>query len=529
MKKPSISLILLSMAFLVSFNGFSLPVLNSLPAASATIYLDFDGHNVNSAYWKGGTPFSCESSGMTDIQITEVFKRVAEDYRPFDINITTDESKFLAAPLSKRIRIVITPTSGWFTGVGGVSFIGSFKWGDDTPAFVFSDRLGPNSPKMVAECCSHESGHAVGLSHQSKYDGTCNLTATYNEGEGTGVNAWAPIMGNSYYRNMSGWNDGPTPYGCTNIQDNLSIITSQNGFTYRTDDYSNDINNTPAVFAISGADIAGVISTNTDKDAFNFTISQNSILHINIRPYSIDASYQGANLDVKMSLYNSARELVRTFDPADAMDVVVDTVLSTGSYYMLVDGAGNRNVNDYGSLGSYAISSSGGGILPIRNASLKGRVEKSKHTLSWNILSDEPVKLISVESSTDGTQFITVNTITDASNNFTYTPAQNADLFYRIKVTSSFNQTVYSNTIRLKGIDDTRKIFTVSTFIQNEISVNADENYQYRLTDVKGNSIARGNGQAGYNKVDMGMQPRGMYIMQIFCNKQQQTERIIKQ
>ena len=49
--------------------------------------------------------------------------------------------------------------------------------------FVFSDRLGPKSSKMIAECCSHESGHAVGLSHQSTYDGTCNLTATYNEGE----------------------------------------------------------------------------------------------------------------------------------------------------------------------------------------------------------------------------------------------------------------------------------------------------------------------------------------------------------
>ena len=87
---------------------------------------------------------------------------------------------------------------------------------------------------MVAECCSHESGHTLGLSHQSKYDDGCHLTATYNEGTGSGETAWAPIMGNSYYRNMSGWNNGPTPYGCGSNQDNLSIITSQNGFGYRT-------------------------------------------------------------------------------------------------------------------------------------------------------------------------------------------------------------------------------------------------------------------------------------------------------
>ena len=528
MKKPSAPLMLI-LALLVSFHVFSLPALNSLPSANATIYLDFNGHNVNSAYWNGGTPFTCDPSGMTDAQITEVFNRVAEDFRPFAINISTDESKFLAAPLSKRIRIIVTPTSGWFAGSGGVSFIGSFKWGDDTPAFVFSDRLGPNNPKLVAECCSHESGHSVGLSHQSKYDGTCNLTATYNDGEGTGVNAWAPIMGNSYYRNMSGWNDGPTPYGCANVQDNLSIITTQNGFTYRTDDYSDDINNSPAIFSISSATIAGIISTNTDKDAFSFTLSQNSIIHIGIKPFSIDANYQGANLDVKMSLYNSSKVLIRTFDPPATMDVVVDTVLDTGAYYLLIDGAGNNNVNDYGSLGSYSISSSAGTILPIRNVALTGLADKNKHNLTWNIISDEPVKLIAVESSTDGTHFNNVNTNSSVPNNFIYTPSQNTDLYYRIKVTSVLGQTVYSNTIMLKGVSKSVKSFTVSTFIQYEITVNATENYQYMVSDVNGNAIARGNGKAGFNKVDMAMLPGGMYVLQLLSNNQKQTERIIKQ
>ena len=98
---------------------------------------------------------------MDDTQITEVFNRTVEDYRPFNINITTDSSVFLAAPLNKRIRIIITPTSAWYPGVGGVSWINSFVWGDDTPGFVFCDRLGPNNAKLVAECCSHEAGHTV--------------------------------------------------------------------------------------------------------------------------------------------------------------------------------------------------------------------------------------------------------------------------------------------------------------------------------------------------------------------------------
>ena len=148
--KNHFTALLYGTALLLSFNAYSIPKLNSFPSASATIFLDFDGHYVSSSVWNGGNPFTCVASGMTDIQITETFNRVSEDYRPFNINITTDSTIFLAAPLAKRVRIIITPTSAWFPGVGGVAQIGSFTWGDDTPAFVFADRLpvgGPIRPK----------------------------------------------------------------------------------------------------------------------------------------------------------------------------------------------------------------------------------------------------------------------------------------------------------------------------------------------------------------------------------------------
>ncbi len=199
MKKPVTSLMLI-LALFISLTGYSLPKLSSYPTAKATIYLDFDGEAVNSPYWNGGIPFNAAAATMTDAQVTEIFNRVSEDYRPFEMNITTDEAVYLAAPLSKRMRIIVTATSDWYGAVGGVSYVGSFTWGDDTPSFVFSSLLN-NSTKMVAECCSHESGHSVGLSHQSKYDASCNLSAVYHDGVGTGEAAWAPIMGSSYYRN----------------------------------------------------------------------------------------------------------------------------------------------------------------------------------------------------------------------------------------------------------------------------------------------------------------------------------------
>ena len=60
----------------------------------------------------------CEAAPLTDAQILEIFNRVSEDYRPFNVNITTDSVKFLAAPLTQRIRVIVTPTSSWKTGVG---------------------------------------------------------------------------------------------------------------------------------------------------------------------------------------------------------------------------------------------------------------------------------------------------------------------------------------------------------------------------------------------------------------------------
>ena len=70
------------------------PILSSFPDASATIYLDFDGHQVNGTSWNMSGPIDCGASNLSSTQRTEVFHRIAEDYRPFNINITTDSTKY---------------------------------------------------------------------------------------------------------------------------------------------------------------------------------------------------------------------------------------------------------------------------------------------------------------------------------------------------------------------------------------------------------------------------------------------------
>ncbi|MDQ6888987.1 MAG: T9SS type A sorting domain-containing protein [Bacteroidota bacterium] len=528
--KKSYTLIVL-WALLTSLNAISLPMLSSFPSARATIFLDFDGQTVVSSAWNNGNTLVCAASGFTDTQITEIFNRVSEDYRPFNINITTDSTIFLAAPLAQRIRIIVTPTSSWYTGVGGISYTGSFTWGDDTPGFVFPDRLA-NSPKIVAECCTHESGHTVGLSHQSSYSNTCTLVNTYNAGVGTGEIGWAPVMGNSYYKNLTGWNNGPTPSGCTIAQDNLSIITTQNGFTYRTDDYSDDPNSNPALITISNQafSINGIITTPADKDAFKFVFAANGTLHLNAIPFSVGANLDGADLDIKLTLLNASLQTIKTYDIPTLLNATIDTALNAGTYYVTLQGTGNANTTNYGSLGSYTVSGTfvEAGALPIRDVSLTGKADRDKHNLSWNIIADEAMKTIVVQSSTDGRFFSTLATLNAKETGFSYTPAINGDIFYKLKVTSVLDQTVFSNVITLKAVAQAPR-FKVSTLVHDEIMVNAPANYKYQLADISGRVIETGSSNAGVKRINISNIPNGIYVIQMITNNQRQTERIIKQ
>ena len=515
-----------------SLNGFSqTPILSSNPGTPSspkpTIFLDFDGQTVQSSAWQSGTRFICQPAAMTTAQITEVFDRVSEDYRPFNVNITTDSTQFLMAPILKRVRIIVTPTSAWYQGVGGVSYIGSFTWGDDTPGFVFTDRLA-NASKYVGECCTHESGHTLGLSHQSKYDSACNLTQTYRTGTGTGQTSWAPVMGNSYYSNMTGWDNGPTPNGCAVSQDNLSIITAQNGFTYRVDDFAATLGSSTTAINASGFNVQGVISTDADVDAFKFTIAQAGYMHIGVSPYSVGSSNDGADLDVQLLLYNSSKALVATYNPIDVMNISIDTSLNPGDYYLQVSGAGNAYTTGYGSLGSYTLSGYRG-VLPIRNISLKGYNDKGVHKLNWEILADEPIASQVLEVSSNGTDFHSIMTDVDGLRKYEYTPSENNNLFYRLKATNVLNQSLYSNILILKTNGNSPNLFSVSTLVQDNIVVKATDNFTYNLFDVNGRLITAGKQAKGSSNINVQKLTRGMYVLQMMTDNYKQTERIIKQ
>ncbi len=528
MKK--IYLLLFFTFIFISFKAICLPALNSFPSAKGTIFLDFDGQFINGSPWNGGMPFYAAPSGFNNAQITEIFNRVAEDYRPFNINITTDSIKFLSAPLDQRIRIIITPTSSWYSNVGGVSYTGSFTWGDDTPGFVFVDKLA-YSPKNVAECCTHESGHTLGLSHQSKYNGSCTLIATYNDGIGSGEIGWAPVMGNSYGKNVSGWNNGPTPTGCTNDQDNLSIITSRNGFTYRDDDYSDDPKNGATFIDITKQSLTnGVISTNTDIDAFKITLPLDGRVHFTLKPFSVGPDNEGANLDIKFTLLNALMETIQVYDPENTLDVSLDTALNSGTYYLLIQGAGNINRSNYGSLGSYTIATSySPSIVQIKTqVSLTGNMDYENHNLRWIVTTAEPVKDLILENSLNGKTFNTQTSFASNTNEFDFKPILTGNIFYRIKIITVKGEITYSNILSLFSADKTIKPVTVSTLVHSEINITSFQNYKFQLADMSGRIIKTGAGANGNNNININNCPNGIYFLQIISNSQRTTQRIVK-
>lgn len=520
--KQLISALILCMVFQLNLPAQTL--LNSNLSAPATLYLDFDGEYVNCPYWNNGTAFTAASPALSTSQKDEIFNRVSEDYRPFDVNITTDLSTFLAAPLDKRMRVIVTPTSSWFTGVGGVAFVGSFTWGDDTPCFVFSDRLG-NSVKYIAECCSHESGHTLGLSHQAKYDGSCNLTATYNEGTGTGEPSWAPIMGNSYYRNMSGWNNGPTPYGCSNMQDNLSIITTQNGFSYRADDFSDDINNNPYTINITSLNsINGVITTNTDKDAFHFSVSENSNVLFTLNPFHVGSSAAGANLDIKASLYDKNKNLLRIYDPANTMSVLVDTILNSGEYYLVVDGTGNQFTSEYGSLGSYSIEGVAQ-ILPIRSVQLNVVRQGTAHQLNWEVVTETPANAFILEQSTDGSHFEPLAQLSGNSHSFEIGSLPSGTYFYRVTAKAGNSLEKTSNIVKINETIATAPV--QCTYTKDAIQLQSNGSVQYQLVDLNGRVHLRGVAPTGTRSISLPVLPSGIYLLQTTSGSGGQTFRIL--
>ncbi len=344
-------------------------LLHSNPTANHVIYLDFDGSVTSGTSWNssftGGadiiTPAydfdgNAAAFGTSEQErIQYIWQRVSEDFAPFNVDVTTQEPgiealrKVGTGDTQWGVRVAIGGNGSWYGSAGGVAYISSFNWNSDTPTFVFEDNLANGNEKYTAEAISHEAGHTLGLGH----DGTA--TVGYYEGHGTGATGWAPIMGVGYYKELAQWSKGEYT-GANQTQDDLAIITSQNGFTYRTD-LVGDSTGTATAATVNGTTVSasGLIERTTDKDVFSFTTGAGAV------SFTVSPFTRSPNLDIEAKLLDSTGTVVATANPIGALGATVSASVPAGQYFLQIDGVGEGSptatgYSDYGSLGQYSFT-----------------------------------------------------------------------------------------------------------------------------------------------------------------------------
>jgi hypothetical protein len=324
--------------------------LQSLPGATAVVMLDFDGHDASGSWWGNivGLP-----ADVTESAIVEAWNTMSDDFRPFNLNITTNEAIYQAAPTNRRMRCIFTPTTDAYPGSGGVAFIGVFTTGGElAPCWVFN--LGDG--KLMGETGSHEIGHTMGLVHDGR-----ELPGGIHEEYYGGHDDWAPIMGVSFSPPVSHWSKGEYQYA-NNQEDDIAIIASStNGFGFRADAQGNSLPaaallNVQSNGTVDGSQNYGIIADQQDSDYFKFTTTTSGAVNLVIQPALV-----WPNLDAEVSLLNDQGTVIVQSNPTKIAACSLSAAISAGTYYIRIVGSGygaspTVGYSSYSSIGEYRIS-----------------------------------------------------------------------------------------------------------------------------------------------------------------------------
>lgn len=353
--------------------------LHSKPGSQRVIFIDVDGAEVRDTAWNsgedaipGGTYGGWDPAGngptFTDAEkeaVQEVWARVAEDYAPFDVDVTTQDPGAAAitrSSLSDQVfgtRALVTSDDAAWNGIcqrrcGGIAYMDVVDLAGQhatyQPAWVFADGVS-DVPGWVAEALSHEVGHNFGLDH----DGGPQ-DPDYHAGHGF----WAPIMGASYDAALSQWSRGSYP-GATQAEDDVAVIAG-NGAPYRADE-AGGVPGTAADLPTGTA----WISRRDDVDVYRLGACAGTLT------VQAQVAALGANLDLRLRVLTADGTALAVADPVSSPTRAVATglgatltlpVLTGQPLFVEVDGVGQgtwttQGYDDYGSLGAYTLTATG--------------------------------------------------------------------------------------------------------------------------------------------------------------------------
>eukprot|EP00035_Acanthoeca_spectabilis_P020130 m.431283 g.431283 ORF g.431283 m.431283 type:complete len:1086 (-) comp17280_c0_seq1:80-3337(-) len=273
----------------VDSNG--VPIHHSRPSSNNKLFLNFQGEIVTGTVWNNPAQFDTETEGggydpitvrpfyasdnvpgpiqiapENASRITDIWMKVAEDFRPFDVDVTTEvpsgcgpncglggdcsgcPSNVQVSTLAGSHFDVSTATSigGQSCGSGanprcrlpaptsgGVAFLNA--WRPNTgmqavlrPAFTFNGGAESNSlnTQYAATTVAHEAGHNFALSH----DGIGNseyLSPGLRASQDNSI-VWGPIMGGAFFTEVTQWSNGDYT-GSTNSQDDFAELAARLG------------------------------------------------------------------------------------------------------------------------------------------------------------------------------------------------------------------------------------------------------------------------------------------------------------
>lgn len=335
-------------------------------AYNASQPIPYDEFNVNGA--QGGTDdFSANEKSI----MYTGWASMAEDYAPFNINVTTSLAVFNATSESQRARLIVTPTIAWFdsTGqTGGVAYVGVFN------NFTNYYKIGwswAQDANQIGQINSHEAGHIMGLEH----DGYSSVLEYY-----PGHGNWSSIMGGNSpfdingsfqgFRDYSHWNNGTYNLANNTAENDLIELRSMLGVV--ADDVG-DSNANAQFLNVEGDSFMGLIrpqGLGADTDVFRLHQANTSAVSIDVKPAFVDINNveSAQNLSMRVQVKNQSNQVVGQELPNQNPSLnrlSFTQTLSPGVYYISVvnesyNTSSTTGFPEYGNGGFYSVDVSGG-------------------------------------------------------------------------------------------------------------------------------------------------------------------------